>query len=198
MRVSARHVSSRFSIVQSSVGIFIFLVQVTTSRIGNPSRLVHTLLYVMTIHTYIHTSIETLFFSRCSGLGRKITLLSSFCQPLRKSAVIGFHLYPSHRVPNPFFPAGGKPPHALGAPSIMGLHGRVRHAGIGRHRHPRAASVLRAPIRRFCEYLKRDCGSSQPKLCPSTRSSARRQKINMNAVYFATPPSRLGSITKIS
>ena len=35
-------------------GIFIFSVQLTTSRIGNLTRLIHTLLYVMTIHTYIH------------------------------------------------------------------------------------------------------------------------------------------------
>ena len=31
----------------------IFPVQLTTSRIGNLTRLIHTLLYVMTIHTYI-------------------------------------------------------------------------------------------------------------------------------------------------
>ena len=31
----------------------IFSVQLTTSRIGNLTRLIHTLLYVMTIHTYI-------------------------------------------------------------------------------------------------------------------------------------------------
>ena len=35
--------------------MFIFPVQLTTSRIGNLIRLIHTLLYVMTIHTYIHT-----------------------------------------------------------------------------------------------------------------------------------------------
>ena len=35
-------------------GISIFPVQLTTSRIGNLTRLIHTLLYVMTIHTYIH------------------------------------------------------------------------------------------------------------------------------------------------
>ena len=34
----------------------IFPVQVTTSRIGKLTRLIHTLLYVMTIHAYIHTS----------------------------------------------------------------------------------------------------------------------------------------------
>ena len=32
----------------------IFSVQLTTSRIGNLTRWIHTLLYVMTIHTYIH------------------------------------------------------------------------------------------------------------------------------------------------
>ena len=35
-------------------GDIIFSVQLTTSRIGNLTRLIHTLLYVMTIHTYIH------------------------------------------------------------------------------------------------------------------------------------------------
>ena len=45
-------------------GNIIFPVQLTTSRIGNLTRLIHTLLlYVMTIHTYIHTrsdlSVET-------------------------------------------------------------------------------------------------------------------------------------------
>ena len=35
-------------------GNIIFPVQLTTSRIGNLTRLIHTLLYVMTIHTYIH------------------------------------------------------------------------------------------------------------------------------------------------
>ena len=35
----------------------IFPVQLTTSRIGNLTRLVHTLLHVMTIHTYIHMSL---------------------------------------------------------------------------------------------------------------------------------------------
>ena len=34
-------------------GNIIFPVQLTTSRIGNHTRLIHTLLYVMTIHTYI-------------------------------------------------------------------------------------------------------------------------------------------------
>ena len=34
--------------------MFIFPVQLTTSRIGNLTLLIHTLLYVVTIHTYIH------------------------------------------------------------------------------------------------------------------------------------------------
>ena len=33
-------------------GNIIFPVQLTTSRVGNLTRLIHTLLYVMTIHTY--------------------------------------------------------------------------------------------------------------------------------------------------
>ena len=37
-------------------GNIIFPVQLTTSRIGNLTRLIHTLLYVMTIHKYIHTN----------------------------------------------------------------------------------------------------------------------------------------------
>ena len=36
-------------------GNIIFPVQPTTSRIGNLTRLIHTLLYVMAIRTYIHT-----------------------------------------------------------------------------------------------------------------------------------------------
>ena len=37
-------------------GIFIFPVQLTASRIGNLTRLIHTLLHVMTIHTRIRTT----------------------------------------------------------------------------------------------------------------------------------------------
>ena len=39
-------------------GNIIFPVQLTTCRIGSLTRLIHTLLYVMTIHTYIHTVYE--------------------------------------------------------------------------------------------------------------------------------------------
>ena len=38
-------------------GNIIFPVQLTTSRIGNLTRLIHTLLYVMTIHTYIRSEL---------------------------------------------------------------------------------------------------------------------------------------------
>ena len=44
-------------------GMFIFPVQLTTSRIGNLTRLIHTLIYVMTIHTYIHTYVDDILVS---------------------------------------------------------------------------------------------------------------------------------------
>ena len=43
---------TKFSGTHGDRGIFIFPVQLTTSRIGNLTRLIHTLLYVMAIHTY--------------------------------------------------------------------------------------------------------------------------------------------------
>ena len=45
-------------------GNIIFPVQLTTSRIGNLTRLIHTLLYVMTIHTYIHTYMRQTYTER--------------------------------------------------------------------------------------------------------------------------------------
>ena len=39
---------------QEHRGIFIFSVQLTTSRISNLTRLIHTLAICVTIHTYIH------------------------------------------------------------------------------------------------------------------------------------------------
>ena len=45
---------TKFSGTHGDRGMFIFPFQLTTSRIGNLTRLIHTLLYVMTIHTYIH------------------------------------------------------------------------------------------------------------------------------------------------
>ena len=52
-------------------GNIIFPVQLTTSRIGNLTRLIHTLLYVMTIHTYIHTYISKAAVSQRRELGGK-------------------------------------------------------------------------------------------------------------------------------
>ena len=45
--------ATKFSGTHGDRGIFIFPVQLTPSRIGNLTRLIHTLLYVMTVHTYI-------------------------------------------------------------------------------------------------------------------------------------------------
>ena len=45
---------TKFSGTHGDRGILTFLVQLTTSRIGNLTRLTHTLLYVMTIHTCIN------------------------------------------------------------------------------------------------------------------------------------------------
>ena len=46
--VSRNHI---FSGANGDREIFIFTVQLTTSRIGNLTRLIHNLLYVLTIHT---------------------------------------------------------------------------------------------------------------------------------------------------
>ena len=44
---------TKFSGANRDREIFLFPVQLTTSRIGNLTRLILLLLYVMTIHTYI-------------------------------------------------------------------------------------------------------------------------------------------------
>ena len=49
---------TNFSGTHEDRGILIFPVQLTTSRIGNLTRLIHTLLYVMTIHTYIQQPVD--------------------------------------------------------------------------------------------------------------------------------------------
>ena len=43
---------TKFSGTHGDGGMFISPVQLTTSRIGNLTRLIHTLLYVMTTHTH--------------------------------------------------------------------------------------------------------------------------------------------------
>ena len=57
--------------------MFIFPVQLTTSRIGNLTRLIHTLLYVMTIHTYIYVS------SSCYKYGMKYEIKNGICGGLQ-------------------------------------------------------------------------------------------------------------------
>ena len=44
----------KFSGANGDREILVFPVQLTTDRIGNLIRLIHTLLYVMTTHTYYH------------------------------------------------------------------------------------------------------------------------------------------------
>ena len=46
-------------------GNIIFPVQVTTSRIGNLTRFIHTLLYVMTTYIYIHIYIIYIYIYMC-------------------------------------------------------------------------------------------------------------------------------------
>ena len=48
---------TKFSDTYGDRGIFVFPVQLTTSRIGNLTRLIHTLLYVMTIRTTSTTAV---------------------------------------------------------------------------------------------------------------------------------------------
>ena len=59
---------TKFSGTYGFRGISIFPVQLTTRRIGNLTRLIHTLLYVVTIHTtclgYSGISIPGLSFGR--------------------------------------------------------------------------------------------------------------------------------------
>ena len=45
---------TKFSGTHGDRGILIFPVQLNTSRIGNLTRLIHTLRYVMTIHIYLN------------------------------------------------------------------------------------------------------------------------------------------------
>ena len=57
---------TKFSGANAGKEIFIFPVQPTTSRIGNLTRLIHTLALCVTIHTYISTYIAPeipLFFT---------------------------------------------------------------------------------------------------------------------------------------
>ena len=50
---------TKFSGANGDREILIFPVQLTTNRIGNLIRLIHTLAMSVTIHAYIHTYIHT-------------------------------------------------------------------------------------------------------------------------------------------
>ena len=69
-------------------GNIIFPVQLTTSRIGNLTRLTHILLYVMTIHTYIHTVV--VFFTltdRASTIPSTMYVCMYVCMAITYSRV---------------------------------------------------------------------------------------------------------------
>ena len=59
--------------------IFNFPVQLTTSRIGNLTRLIHTLLYVMTIHTQRSTTDMMFVVRRLQELGRTSNTSLEIC-----------------------------------------------------------------------------------------------------------------------
>ena len=67
-------------------GKIIFPIQLTTSRIGNLTRLIHTLLYVMTIHTL---STCTAFHYALSAL--RFPCLCA-CERERESVLINLHI----------------------------------------------------------------------------------------------------------
>ena len=68
-------------------GNIIFPVQLITSRIGNLTRLIHTVLYVMTIHTYIHIRSEA---------ERVMSRTLPVCHPLTE--VMGVQHYRSYEA----------------------------------------------------------------------------------------------------
>ena len=80
--------------------MFIFPVQLTTSRIGNLARLIHTLLYVMAIHTYIHTYIcdHTYITKGCCGK-REAHINWSMVMPEKAAHVAGTTLRTTGPVP---------------------------------------------------------------------------------------------------
>ena len=69
-------------------GNIIFPVQLTTSRIGNLTRLIHTLLYVMTIHTYIHTLCSLLLTGICEVIVRAISIFICLSNALQRLLAI--------------------------------------------------------------------------------------------------------------
>ena len=76
-------------------GNIIFPVQLTTSRIGNLTRLIHTLLYVMTIHTYQTppTIITRTSYYRTATTTASDFSLNSCCIFLAYKTTILLHTY---------------------------------------------------------------------------------------------------------
>ena len=72
-------------------GNIIFPVQLTTSRIDNLTRLIHTLLYMITIHTYIHSSADTAL-SQGERQGPHPTTLQRMAGLLREPQELMKHL----------------------------------------------------------------------------------------------------------
>ena len=73
-------------------GILIFPVQLTTSRIGNLTRLIHTLLNVMTVHTYIMSVVPScLYCNHSDGQGESF-FPSIFFVPLPFPLCVGEYL----------------------------------------------------------------------------------------------------------
>ena len=77
---------TKFSGTNADREIFIFPVQRTTSRIGNHTRLIHTLMYVMIIHTYY----STVFVLKITPPGSLLNT-SSKTAPPRKDQHRGGH-----------------------------------------------------------------------------------------------------------
>ena len=73
---------TKFSGTRGDRGMFIFPVQLTTSRIGNLTRLIHTLVYVMTIQTAV------VFF--VSHLQRTADELQRVRLPISQLFIIGY------------------------------------------------------------------------------------------------------------
>ena len=74
------HRETEFSGAYGDMGILIFPVQLTTSRIGNLTQLIHTLLYMMTIDTYI---LLLLFLTFSALVANPKKLLYTVANPAR-------------------------------------------------------------------------------------------------------------------
>ena len=74
--------------------IFIFPVQLITSRIGNLTRLIHTLAICVTIHAYIHKKQYLDYWGKSYGIKRALLILSwdgqryKYCSKGRRERLI--------------------------------------------------------------------------------------------------------------